>query len=109
MIIIFIYLHLIFTFNIFQYIKGKGQINAIANVWEPRWVDLTLVIYVDPSLSNGATFSIVWDDHPERYRHLMDFLPFSGRQYPPCVEPQLNWSSTNFLDLIVRNGYDSQI
>ena len=93
--------------NIRAAYRGKGQINRLANVWDPEWVDLTLVIYVDPSVSNGATFSIVWDDIGEAYRHLMDFLPFSGKQYP-TIEPPLTWSSTNFDEFAVRHGYDIQ-
>jgi hypothetical protein len=81
--------------NIRAAYRGKGQINRLPDVWDPEWVDLTLVIYNDPTTSNGATFSIVWDDIGEPYRHLMDFLPFCGRQYP-SIDPPLSWSSTNF-------------
>ena len=93
--------------NIKATYRGKGQINRLSNVWDPEWVDLTLVIYLDPSVSNGATFSIVWDDVGEAYRHLMDFLPFSGRQYP-TIEPPLTWSSTNFEEFTVRHGYENE-
>lgn len=91
--------------NISAAYRGKGQINRLANVWDPEWVDLTLVIYTNPTVSNGATFSIVWDDVGEAYRHLMDFLPFSGRQYP-TIDPPLKWSSTNFDEFTVRHGYE---
>ena len=90
--------------NITAAYRGKGQINRLANIWDPEWVDLTLVIYNDPSVSNGATFSIVWDDIGESYRHLMDFLPFSGRQYP-TLEPPLTWSSTNFDKISTRQSH----
>lgn len=91
--------------NIRAAYRGKGQINRQTDVWDPEWVDLTLVVYTDPAVSNGATFSIVWDDIGEAYRHLMDFLPFSGRQYP-TIDPPLKWSSTNFDDFTVRHGYE---
>jgi Cyclin D1 binding domain len=91
--------------NIRAAYRGKGQINRLSHVWDPEWVNLTLVIYQDPSVSNGATFSIVWDDIGEAYRHLMDFLPFSGRQYP-TIDPPLRWSSTNFDDFTVRHAYE---
>jgi hypothetical protein len=91
--------------NIRAAYRGKGQINRLPNVWDPEWVDLTLVIYNDSS-SNGATFSIVWDDIGEPYRHLMDFLPFSGRKYP-SIEPPLSWSSTNFDEFVVSDRFKS--
>lgn len=81
--------------NIRAAYRGKGQINRIPDVWDPEWVDLTLVIYRDPSVANGSSFSIVWDDIGEAYRHLMDFIPFLGHNFPP-IEPPLNWSSTKF-------------
>lgn len=93
--------------NIRAAYRGKGQINRLANIWDPEWVDLTLVIYNDPTVSNGATFSIVWDDIGEAYRHLMDFLPFSGRQYP-TIDPPLRWSSTNFDEMCAENNFYEQ-
>jgi Cyclin D1 binding domain len=81
--------------NIRAAYRGKGQINRVPDLWDPEWVDLTLVIYTDSSVANGSSFSIVWDDIGETYRHLMDFVPFLGQNYPP-IEPPLNWSSTKF-------------
>ena len=88
--------------NIRAAYRGKGQINRIPDSWDPEWVDLTLVIYHNSSVANGSSFSIVWDDVGEAYRHLMDFIPFSGHNFPP-VEPPLDWSSTKF-DYSVREG-----
>lgn len=75
--------------------QARGQTNKNPLVWEPEWVDCTIVVYVNPTLYNGAVFSVIWDDVGQNYRHSMDFLPFSGSNYPP-IEPPLSWSSTNF-------------
>jgi hypothetical protein len=72
---------------------GKGQINRAPGIWDPEWVDLTLVIYRDPLVANGASFSIVWNDVGESYRHLMDFSSFCGGKYP-SLEVPVTWSST---------------
>ena len=81
--------------NIFAAYRGKGQINREPETWDPEWVDLTLIIYTDSSGSRGASFSIVWDDVGETYRHLMDFFPFKGENYPP-IDPPMTWSTTDF-------------
>ena len=77
--------------NIHAAYRGKGQINRDPDLWDPEWVDLTLIVYVNPVGARGACFSIVWDDIGETYRHLMDFKSFQGQNYPP-IEPPLNWS-----------------
>lgn len=80
--------------NICSAYRGKGQINRESDVWDPEWVDMSLLVYINPLFSDGANFSIIWDDVGESYRHAMDFLPFNGDY--PSIEPPLSWSSTNF-------------
>lgn len=78
--------------NIQAAYRGKGQINREPATWDPEWVDLTLIVYNNSCSARGASFSIVWDDVGETYRHLMDFSTFQGQKFPP-IEPPLTWSS----------------
>lgn len=89
--------------NIQAAYRGKGQINREPDIWDPEWVDMTLVVYHNSSSARGASFSIVWDDVGETYRHLMDFSSFQGQNFPP-IEPPLSWSSTTNFNYSTSEG-----
>jgi hypothetical protein len=53
--------------------KGLGQINRVPGVWNPEWVTCGFVLYKMPVGEHRASFSIVWDDENDIFRHAMDF------------------------------------
>ncbi len=71
--------------------NAQGQINRNPRVWQPEWIQATIVMYdygldVGSSVENSArsvenrldeseraVFSVIFEDEGEDYRHVMDF------------------------------------
>ena len=45
----------------------------IQGVWAPEWVGIDFVTYHDGALGDNVGFSVLWDDHGEVIRHIIDF------------------------------------
>lgn len=56
-----------------SWMRGYGQINRNPSVWRPEWVGCKCIFYHTPPPSTFASFTIVWDDESESFRHAMDF------------------------------------
>jgi hypothetical protein len=66
--------------SIAKWYRGKGQINRIPGVWEPEWVDCSLIIHDELLPSTGARCTVVWDDAGSlHWRHAMDINPLVVR------------------------------
>lgn len=54
--------------------QGLGQINRHPPRWNPQWVPCSFVLYDSPLNNNRVSFSILWKDANEPFRHAMDFI-----------------------------------
>ena len=56
---------------------GKGQINMVPGIWDPRQVDVDMLVWRDTQDDHGnnkiASFSILWKDENTAARHMIDF------------------------------------
>ncbi|CAM9631142.1 unnamed protein product [Choristocarpus tenellus] len=60
--------------NIKFWYKGRGQINRVPGVWQPEWVSVDCLVYV-----NGPSgFSVVWSEASEHVRVVVDFRRLQG-------------------------------
>ena len=74
--------HSIFTINdrlinTTRWYQGKGQININQNIWNPEWVDCSILLYNNNDDDNDdKVFSVLWEDEGSHFRHIMDFKRF---------------------------------
>jgi hypothetical protein len=94
--------------------RGKGQINRDPNNPLYELVDLSLLVYTRPLHSNGAVFSIIWDDEGQLFQHMMDFLPAPPMKSSIPVESELkmtdtlSWDTMPYPDDIIER-YHAQV
>lgn len=66
-----------------------GQINCVPALWAPQWVEAELLVYQPGTVSMGSapvTFSVLWTDAAESFRHIIDFTPLV-----PGLRDVLRW------------------